>query len=81
MYYDIIFDGASCPDIRRREYKSDMHALNKAWSELESQPYPPEHGQDIATEAKVYTWGPGVLDVELFATVRDDGMIEFARAE
>ena len=82
MYYNIVFDGGNCQDIFFRRYKSDMHALTKAWHDLERQPSQPNYGSRMATKAKVYAFTSGAeAEAEPLAIVRADGMIEFAEAE
>ena len=67
--YDIIFDGKSCKNIFGRMYKSDLHAILAAYKALQAQPYPPEHGKDIATSAEVVSKGERVAFVEMDGSV------------
>lgn len=64
MSYDIIFNGKSCKNVFYRTYKSDFHAISAAYKALQAQPYPPEHGRDLATSAEVMSEGERLAIVE-----------------
>ena len=73
MFYEIRFDGNAVKDIRR-EYKSDLHAINAAYRALGNQPGRPEDGKKRAGFAEIYECWDGD-DLEYLVTVSYGGSI------